>query len=379
MTASLEVFQRLKRNGLSALQRQEYDVARTYLLEAARCMADLAGDATGELRDGRAKIAAELLALAKEQEGRKAPRRAPAAPGRRGDASSAASASGEEDTGKKEWRVREKPNVKFDDIAGLEEAKQAILLRMIYPYTHPDLAKKFGIRTGGGVLLYGPPGTGKTLLAKAVAGEIDAAFFNVKPSEIMSKWVGEAEQNIARLFTEAKAEPRAVIFIDEVESLVPKRRDQSSTVMARVVPQILQELEGFDKTSDRSLLFIGATNEPWSLDPAVMRPGRFDEKIYVPLPDAEARRAILEMNLKDLPLGPDLDLDRLAGLLDGYSGADIANLCHKTAENVFLEVLQTHAERELIMADFLAAIEHVRPSVLAKDLERYVRFAGEGV
>jgi transitional endoplasmic reticulum ATPase len=374
MSASMEVFERFKRSGFAALKRGEYEPARLYLLEAARVMAERATQSTGELRAGQEQVAKELLDLAKSLKGRKPTRRAEG--GR--PAATAASAAGEEENAPKDWRVRERPSVTFEDIAGLDEAKAAIRLRMIYPYTHPHLAKKYAVRTGGGVLLYGPPGTGKTLLAKAVAGEIDAAFFNVKPSEIMSKWVGEAEQNIARLFAEAKAEPRAVIFIDEVEALVPRRREQSSTVMQRVVPQILQELEGFDKTAARALLFVGATNEPWSLDPAVMRPGRFDEKVYIPLPDREARRDILDMNLKGLPLGPDVDLDRLADLLEGYSGADLANLCHKAAESVFLEVLPTQEERDLMMGDFLAVAERLRPSVSPKDLAKFEQFAAQG-
>jgi len=373
-TASMEMFQRFKRKGFAALRKQEYPQARLYLLEAARCMADLAAQSTGDVSEGQRKVAAEMLDLAKSLKGRKA--RAKTA-GRR-PAASAATGAGDADTATKEWRVRERPEVSFDDIAGLEDAKAAILLRMIYPFTHPELAKRYGVRTGGGILLFGPPGTGKTLLAKAVAGEIDATFFNVKPSEIMSKWVGEAEQNIAALFEQAKAEARAVIFIDEVEALVPKRRGQGSTVMQRVVPQILAELEGFDKTADRPLLFIGATNEPWALDTAIMRPGRFDEKIYVGLPDVGARREILEMNIEDLPLAPDVDLDRLAQMLERYSGADVANLCHKTAENVFMEVLPTREERDITMADFTAALDRLRPSVSEKDLAKFDKFAAEG-
>ena len=163
-----------------------------------------------------------------------------------------------------------------------------------------------------------------------------------------------------------------------LELLVPRRRGSGSTVMQRLVPQILAELEGFDKTADRPLLFIGATNEPWALDPAVLRPGRFDEKIYVPLPDLAARREILETNVEGLPLAPDVDLDRLAGVLEGYSGADIANLCHKTAENVFLEVLAGEEEREIAMADFLATLEGLHPSVSPEDLARFERFAAGG-
>lgn len=274
------------------------------------------------------------------------------------------------------WLVVERPTTRFDDVAGLDEVKEQIRLKLIYPFTHPEQAEKFGIRRGGGILLYGPPGTGKTLIARAVAGEVDAAFFTVKPSEIMSKWVGEAEQNVARLFAVARAEPRSVIFVDEVEALVPKRRDSGSTVMQRVVPQFLAELEGFDRhEDDGALLFVGATNEPWSLDPAVMRPGRFDEKIYVPLPDPVARRRIVELNLADRPLAPDVGLDALAERLEGYSGADIVNICRKACAIPFLEAVEEGVERDVAWRDFEMVLEQVRPSVSAKDLKRFEQFS----
>jgi transitional endoplasmic reticulum ATPase len=276
------------------------------------------------------------------------------------------------------WLVAERPGTRFSDVAGLDEVKEQIRLKLIYPFTHPDQAEKFGVRRGGGILLYGPPGTGKTLIARAVAGEVDASFFTVKPSEIMSKWVGEAEQNVARLFALARAEPRSVIFVDEVEALVPRRRGSNSTVMQRVVPQFLAEMEGFDRHEDEgALLFIGATNEPWSLDPAVMRPGRFDEKIYVPLPDLAARRRILELNLASRPLAPEVGLDVLAERLAGYSGADIVNICRKACAIPFVEAVEEGVERDVEMADLQAVMEGVRPSVSFRDLKRFEQFRDE--
>jgi len=275
------------------------------------------------------------------------------------------------------WLLEERPNVRFSDVAGLEEVKQAILVRMVYPFTRPDLAERYRVRTGGGILLYGPPGTGKTLLARAVAGEIDAAFFHIKPSDIMSKWVGEAEQNVAKLFGAARQYPRAVIFIDEIEALVPKRRSTHSTVMQRLVPEILQQLQGLEE-HDVALLLIGATNEPWALDPAILRPGRFDYKIYVPLPDERARRRILELNLKDRPLAEDVDLGELARLTEGYSGADVVRVVDYATEEVFREAVITGEERPITMIDFLRALEVIRPSVNPKDLQKFESFAQRG-
>jgi len=190
----------------------------------------------------------------------------------------------------------------------------------------------------------------------------------------MSKWVGEAEQNVAKLFAAARGYPRSVIFIDEVEALVPARRSNQSTVMARVVPQILSEMEGFEQRQG-ALLFLGATNEPWSLDPAVLRPGRFDEKVYVPLPDGAARRHILDLNLRGKPLAPDLDPEELTRLLDGYSGADIVHVCRRACDRPFVEAVKTGRERDVELCDFLAVLQEIRPSVSARDLARFERFA----
>ncbi|MCL0088563.1 ATP-binding protein [Dehalococcoidia bacterium] len=275
-----------------------------------------------------------------------------------------------------EWMIVEKPNLRLSDVAGLEEVKEQIRIRMIYPFTHPEQARRFGIKKGGGILLYGPPGTGKTMLARAVAGEIDAAFFTVKPSEIMSKWVGEAEQNIARLFSEARKHERAVIFIDEVESLIPRRRDSHSTVMQRVVPQILSEMEGFASGTEgeKALLFMGATNEPWALDEAVLRPGRFDERVYVPLPNFDARLEILHFHLKDKPLSPDISLEEIAQMLEGYSGADIRRIGEKACDIPFVESVRTGEERDVQRQDLLSVMQQVKPSVSAKALEKFQRF-----
>jgi transitional endoplasmic reticulum ATPase len=249
---------------------------------------------------------------------------------------------------------------------------------MIYPFSHPELAQRYGIAVGGGLLLWGPPGTGKTMMAKAVAHEIDATFFVISPAQMLSKWVGEAEQNVRKLFEAAKAEPKSVIFIDEIEALVPKRQSDTSTVMARVVPQILQELEGFDRNGERALLFVGATNRPWMLDEAVMRPGRFDTKVYVGLPDAPARYKLLEIHLADKPLAEDVELGALCDKLNGYSGADIKYICQEAAQEAFLDALNGQAERTVGQADLLGILGRTPPSVRPADLVRFEKFKQTG-
>src|SRR5207244_2488258 len=179
------------------------------------------------------------------------------------------------------------------------------------------------------------------------------------------------EQNLKKLFEAAAQEERAIIFIDEIESLVPARRDEGSSVMQRVVPQILQGMEGFDERDVSPILFMGATNVPWQLDPAVLRPGRFDEKVYIPLPDLSARRQILELNLSRRPLADDVDLDRLALTLDGYSGADIKYIADRAAVIPFLRSVASGEEGEITMAILDEVVEATARSVTPDMLQRF--------
>jgi transitional endoplasmic reticulum ATPase len=375
MTVSFSTFDRLKNKGVAAYKNGEYLTAKTYLVDAAECMIELAEKAKSpEARRQHEELAAELVDLAKDCDRlHKTPgkgRRAGAGRQREKEDESGADAS--------DWIVKDKPTIGFDDIAGLEDVKEDIRLKMIYPFAHPELAKKYGITTGGGVLLYGPPGTGKTMIAQAIAHEIDATFFVVSPAQLLSKWVGEAEQNIAKLFDAAKEEDSSVIFLDEAEALVPKRKGDTSAVMQRVVPQILQELEGFDRKSDRALLFVGATNKPWMLDDAMLRPGRLDAKIYVGLPDAPARFKLLEINFGERPLGDDVDFGDLCDRLEGYTGADIRNIALQAAQRPFMEAIGGKDPRPISMSDIQAVIADSPPSVHPSDLFRYEKFAREG-
>jgi len=367
----LESFEKHKAKGIARFRMGELEEAKYHFLKAAEYLLQLAKESEGQLREARMKQARELVTLAKTVKQRRAQAREKAAI----KAGATGPKSDGEDEIPKEWTVSEKPKLRFDDIAGLEDVKEQIRVKMILPFTYPEKAKTYKVKSGGGILLYGPPGTGKTMIAKAVAGELDATFFAIAPSEILNKWVGESEKNIRKLFESARQSAKAVVFIDEVESLIPKRRDaEAGGVMARVVPQILAELDGFEAREGQSVMFMGATNEPWNIDYAMLRPGRLDEKIYIGLPDPTARRKILELNLKDIPQDGTIDLDALARRLEGYSGADVSYLCRKTAEQTFLEAVGQATDRPLTGSDFDRVLKSLRPSVSVGDLERFKKF-----
>jgi transitional endoplasmic reticulum ATPase len=374
MSVSWDTFERYRQKGVDARRAGQWDSARIYLLEAARVMVQLSKEAQGpELRDARQQTAAKLLELARDCDNAQSQNRgAPPAKAPREKSSEA-----EGTTSASQWLVKEKSGLRFDDVAGLEDVKQDIRLKMIYPFQHADLAQKFGIRPGGGVLLYGPPGTGKTMLAKATAGEIDAAFFRISAADVLSKWVGEAEQNIKKLFDAAAAEPRSIIFIDEIESLIPARRDEGSSVMQRVVPQILQGMEGFDKKDGQPILFMGATNVPWQLDPAVLRPGRFDERVYIPLPDLPARRKMLQINLTHRPMAADVNLDTLAIAMEGFSGADIKYICDRAAAVSFLGSVASGVQGQITAAILQDALGGTDRSVTPEMLKRFEQWTVE--
>lgn len=349
-------------NGVTARERGEFDKAKTALLTASEKMMEAARESRGRLGNSRRQLAQEIMAEAEALKQRPAPSRP---------------ISISEDEKASSWLVQERPNIRFDDVAGLDEVKEQIRIKLLYPFTHPDLAEQYGVEPGGGILLYGPPGTGKTLMARAVAGEIEATFFAIKPSEIMSQWVGKAEENLAQLFGAASRLPLSVVFIDEMESLAPRRRTSHSTVMQRVVPQLLAELDGFHQRAN-PLLFIGATNEPWAIDSAILRPGRLDRLIYIPPPDLAARQRILELNLKGAPLTENVSLGNVAHQTQGFSGADIAAVARRVREMVFSEAIHSGQPRQIIMNDFEAILADMKPSIPEKDLHKFEQFVKKG-
>ncbi|MDE0737349.1 MAG: ATP-binding protein [Pirellulaceae bacterium] len=271
---------------------------------------------------------------------------------------------------------RLKSGLTFDDVAGLDDVKEALRLRLIYPLRHPDKMAQYGLRAGGGLLLYGPPGTGKTMIAKALAGELDLPFMAIKPSEVLSKWFGESAQKLAALFEEARQYPSgAIIFIDEIDSIGSSRnQSNASEGSRRLLTQLLQELDGV-QGRDQGLLFLAATNEPWLLDSALLRPGRFDERCLVPLPDLAARQVLLQLQLKDCWLADDVDLGYLARQAERYSGADLMCLCERAKQVPFREAVLQGTDRPINQDDFRLALDSVRPSISTDVVRKFENYA----
>lgn len=269
------------------------------------------------------------------------------------------------------------PETTFDDIAGLEDVKQAVMYKVIYPQKYPDVYKLFKKRTGGGILLYGLPGTGKTLIAEAIAHETGASFFSVKCSDLGSKWFGETEQNIRDVFESARACENAVIFFDEIEAYATNRRDNSA--MERSVPEFLAQMQGVGSSEEKNkILIIGATNKPWKLDGAFLRPGRFDDKIYVPLPDAQSRKKILGHRMNGVPIDENLNVDVIVQETEGYNGADMDYLCEKAKENAIRRsIWDASATRVITNEDFEQAYNVIKSSVLQSDREEMEKWVKE--
>ncbi|MHB1507753.1 MAG: VCP-like ATPase [Cuniculiplasma sp.] len=263
--------------------------------------------------------------------------------------------------------MAEIPDVHWDDIGGMEEVKRELRESVELPLLKPDVFKRFGIRSPKGFLLYGPPGSGKTLLAKAVANESNANFISVKGPEVLSKWVGESEKAVREIFKKAKQVAPTIVFLDEIDSIAPKRGGYGdSGVTERIVNQLLTSLDGVEVL--QGVVVIGATNRPDILDNALIRAGRFDKMIYIPPPDKETRMKILEVHTKNMPLEKDVDLEKLSDITDGYVGADLENLCREAGMMAYRGDPDATAVSQ---KNFTDAMKSIKPSVDADVVKFY--------
>jgi len=277
------------------------------------------------------------------------------------------------------------PNVKWEDIGGLEEPKQELMETVEWPLRYAALFKHMNAVPPKGILLYGPPGTGKTLLAKAVATESQANFINIKGPEFLSKWVGESEKAVRETFRKARLAAPCVIFLDEIDAIAPLRGTSTdSGVTERVISQLLTEMDGLEAL--HNVVVIAATNRPDIIDPALLRPGRFDRLVFIGPPDLEARKEILRIHTKDRPLEKDVDLDKLANKMANYTGAEIAAVCN---EAVMLSIRDyvlkggdveesKIKERKVGMKYFEKAMENVEP-MSESDLRKYEKLSANSM
>ena len=357
-----------------ALAREDYVAGRMYLERAAKALNEIAVRRTGENRDYTQDwvfdIVKEIGDLDRRINNERSKEKVKKMLAEKGKLKTS------ENTGNNKFNGSNVPNTSFEDIAGLEDVKEAVMYKAIYPHRYPELYEKLRKRSGGGILLYGLPGTGKTLIAEAIAHETGASFFPVKCSDLGSKWFGETEQNIRDVFEAAREAKNAVIFFDEIEAYASNRRENSA--MERSIPEFLAQMQGVGESSNQErILIIGATNKPWRLDGAFLRPGRFDDKIYVPLPDEKARRKIIDDRVLGVPMEEGIDFETLAKITDGYNGADMDYLCEKAKEFALHRVIQDKDTNEtLTKEDFDLAIECVKSSVLdvdRKEMELWIK------
>merc|ERR1719148_677893 len=283
--------------------------------------------------------------------------------------------------------VVEVPNVKWDDIGGLEETKRSLQEMILYPIDHPEKFEKFGMSPSHGVLFYGPPGCGKTMMAKAVASECSANFVSIKGPELLTMWFGESEANVREVFDKARAAAPCVLFFDELDSIGTARGsggDGGGGASDRVMNQLLTEIDGVGVK--KNVFFIGATNRPELLDEALLRPGRLDQLIYIPLPDLPARQGILESTLKKAPIAPNVPLTFIAQKTEGFSGADLAELCQQAAKAAIRDAIaadelaagdngmEAEGTNEISRKHFEEAFGGARRSVAGNDLAKYDQF-----
>jgi transitional endoplasmic reticulum ATPase len=248
--------------------------------------------------------------------------------------------------------VVEIPDVTWDDIGGLEDVKKNLQEMILYPIEHPDKFHKFGMSPSKGVLFYGPPGCGKTLLAKAVAHECSSNFISIKGPELLTMWFGESEANVREVFDKARGAAPCVLFFDELDSVGQARGSSAGDgggAGDRVLNQLLTEMDGVG--SKKNLFFIGATNRPDTLDEALIRPGRLDQLIYIPLPDKPSRANVLKAVLRKSPIAPNISFDFLADLTSGFTGADITELCQRATKAAIRESIEAEEQRKALMRE----------------------------
>jgi SpoVK/Ycf46/Vps4 family AAA+-type ATPase len=272
----------------------------------------------------------------------------------------------------------ERPRLTLEDVGGMADVKRRLWVSFLGPLQNPEARQAFRKSLRGGLLLYGPPGCGKTFIARATAGELGAAFFSVGMDDVLDMWLGQSERRLHELFDAARRHAPCVLFLDELDALGRKRTQLANSAGRGIVNQLLAELDGIDEENE-GVFVLAATNHPWDVDSALKRPGRLDRMLLVLPPDAEAREAILRLHLEDRPVER-LSLRKIVARTDGYSGADLAQLCEAAAELALADSIESGSVRKIRMSDLEQALAETRPSTHAwfQTARNYALFANEG-
>merc|ERR1712241_292972 len=294
-------------------------------------------------------------------------------------------ASGQSNPSSLRETVVEIPNTTWEDIGGLEDVKANLREMILYPIEHPDKFHKFGMKPSRGVLFYGPPGCGKTLLAKAIANECQANFISIKGPELLTMWFGESEANVRDIFDKARSAAPCVLFFDELDSIAKSRGGSvgdAGGAADRVINQVLTEMDGMG--AKKNVFIIGATNRPDIIDPAILRPGRLDQLIYIPLPDEASRSSILKSNLRKTPVAKSVDMSYMAKVTKGFSGADLTEICQRAVKLAIRENIEQDIKRERARQAAGGAMEvddgdNEVAEVSKKHFEEAMRFARRSV
>lgn len=362
-----------------AEQRGNIEGARRLYKQAALALCEMASLESGETRKQRIMHAQSIKDIA-DNLGRQAavPQ---SAPGAAGTPAPAAQSNTDEGDGSNPWKSEGIPSTTFDDVVGMEDVKELIRSSVIDQIKYPELYEQYGLKGGTGVLLFGLPGTGKTTIARAIAHEIGAPLYTVQLSDVLNKWVGESEKLISQLFDKARSSPTSLIFFDDFDALGMERKDDGNH-NNKIIVELINQMDGFRKNTN-TIVLLAATNKPWMIDSALMRPGRFEHHVYVPLANHDARIMLVKKNLGDVPVDAALDLHRVSDLIKGYNGADIVSVV-KSAKRSALERIKKHmslygqqCSSPVTFEDFAAAAAGHRSSVDPDDVAQLRRYAQE--
>lgn len=372
--AKVEAFKSFYKQAKEAYAGGDIPAARELFLKAAQLANDISVTSTSiDVKEEYHKAAKKLISFVQNECSNK-PKKV-VENSRGGD-------GGDEKDKPKAFQAQPKSDVTFKDVAGLKQVKDQIKYKVLEPLRNPELASMYKISAGAKLLLYGPPGTGKTFIARAIAGEVDAAFYAINCQDLISKYMGDSSKRLDELFDEAQSHDRAIIFFDEFDAVASKRSDGSDGAdgeMARFVATFLTKVDGFKRSEKgKMLLLIAATNRPWVIDSAMLRGGRFDTHIYVGMPDQEAREFMVNKGLGGVPIDSDVDLKKIAEEMKGFGGGDIGAMCEKIRMRAYTKSTELNKTVPISLDDCMQVIKNTHNHVTQEEIDKYESFYKNG-